>query len=203
MEPRLRARCCGCTGAFQASRAGSIPVARSESSHGVGSGCWPRGVAQSGSAPGWGPGGRRFKSCLPDRTKNPDTSGHVRPAQAIRPASTGNTPGQHRTRPASTGHDLQGFRGESPSARGILGGCVCCDRGITEWGDYGVSVETFDPLAYTHFLRSKAQIASSAGFLALVVASRPGVRGLGGAPAGGRVPRSVRACPFVGAGAAI
>ena len=26
----------------------------------------PRGVAQSGSAPGWGPGGRRFKSCLPD-----------------------------------------------------------------------------------------------------------------------------------------
>src|SRR5215218_666719 len=29
----------------------------------------PRGVAQSGSAPGWGPGGRRFKSCLPDFTK--------------------------------------------------------------------------------------------------------------------------------------
>src|SRR5690349_3613664 len=28
----------------------------------------PRGVAQSGSAPGWGPGGRRFKSCLPDHT---------------------------------------------------------------------------------------------------------------------------------------
>jgi hypothetical protein len=28
--------------------------------------CLPRGVAQSGSAPGWGPGGRRFKSCLPD-----------------------------------------------------------------------------------------------------------------------------------------
>jgi hypothetical protein len=27
----------------------------------------PRGVAQSGSAPGWGPGGRRFKSCLPDQ----------------------------------------------------------------------------------------------------------------------------------------
>jgi hypothetical protein len=25
-----------------------------------------RGVAQSGSAPGWGPGGRRFESCLPD-----------------------------------------------------------------------------------------------------------------------------------------
>ena len=29
----------------------------------------PRGVAQSGSAPGWGPGGRRFKSCLPDTRK--------------------------------------------------------------------------------------------------------------------------------------
>ena len=29
----------------------------------------PRGVAQSGSAPGWGPGGRRFKSCLPDQGK--------------------------------------------------------------------------------------------------------------------------------------
>jgi integrase len=28
-------------------------------------------VAQSGSAPGWGPGGRRFKSCLPDLTKGP------------------------------------------------------------------------------------------------------------------------------------
>jgi hypothetical protein len=28
-----------------------------------------RGVAQSGSAPGWGPGGRRFKSCLPDYGK--------------------------------------------------------------------------------------------------------------------------------------
>src|SRR5712672_2184325 len=27
----------------------------------------PRGVAQSGSALGWGPSGRRFKSCLPDR----------------------------------------------------------------------------------------------------------------------------------------
>ena len=26
----------------------------------------PRGVAQSGSALGWGPSGRRFKSCLPD-----------------------------------------------------------------------------------------------------------------------------------------
>jgi hypothetical protein len=56
----LRAKCCGCTEAFQASRAGSIPVARF-----VG----PRGVAQSGSAPGWGPGGRRFKSCLPDQRK--------------------------------------------------------------------------------------------------------------------------------------
>ena len=30
----------------------------------------PRGVAQPGSAPGWGPGGRRFKSCLPDYRKS-------------------------------------------------------------------------------------------------------------------------------------
>ena len=57
-----RAKCCGCTGAFQALRAGSIPVARSEVRN-------TRGVAQSGSAPGWGPGGRRFKSCLPDSEK--------------------------------------------------------------------------------------------------------------------------------------
>ena len=28
-----------------------------------------RGVAQSGSAPGLGPGGRRFESCRPDITK--------------------------------------------------------------------------------------------------------------------------------------
>jgi hypothetical protein len=34
----------------------------------------PRGVAQSGSAPGWGPGGRRFKSCLPDSQKPCKTS---------------------------------------------------------------------------------------------------------------------------------
>lgn len=28
--------------------------------------CIPRGVAQPGSAPGLGPGGRRFESCRPD-----------------------------------------------------------------------------------------------------------------------------------------
>lgn len=28
-----------------------------------------RGVAQPGSAPGLGPGGRRFESCRPDATK--------------------------------------------------------------------------------------------------------------------------------------
>ncbi len=37
----------------------------------------PRGVAQSGSAPGWGPGGRRFKSCLPDWRKAPLTRGFL------------------------------------------------------------------------------------------------------------------------------
>jgi hypothetical protein len=38
-------------------------------------------VAQSGSAPGWGPGGRRFKSCLPDRfifREQPGTHGNIR-----------------------------------------------------------------------------------------------------------------------------
>ena len=30
-----------------------------------------RGVAQFGSAPDWGSGGRRFKSCLSDQQKNP------------------------------------------------------------------------------------------------------------------------------------
>ena len=29
---------------------------------------WKREVAQAGSAPGLGPGGRRFESCLPDKT---------------------------------------------------------------------------------------------------------------------------------------
>ena len=37
----------------------------------------PRGVAQSGSAPGWGPGGRRFKSCLPDQTEAPLMAGFL------------------------------------------------------------------------------------------------------------------------------
>src|SRR3954468_9540498 len=37
-----------------------------------------RGVAQSGSAPGWGPGGRRFKSCLPDHAEAPETRGFCR-----------------------------------------------------------------------------------------------------------------------------
>ena len=61
----------GCTGAFQALGTGSTPVARSVRSCAVRRRRAarihrPRGVAQSGSAPGWGPGGRRFKSCLPD-----------------------------------------------------------------------------------------------------------------------------------------
>ena len=71
-----RAKCCGCTGAFQALRAGSIPVARSEFRA-------PRGVAQSGSAPGWGPGGRRFKSCLPDSKVRANEKARVRPGASI------------------------------------------------------------------------------------------------------------------------
>src|SRR5437764_639739 len=55
----LRAKCYGCTRAFQARSAGSIPVARLDIAV-------PRGVAQPGSAFGWGPKGRRFKSDRPD-----------------------------------------------------------------------------------------------------------------------------------------
>jgi hypothetical protein len=41
----------------------------------------PRGVAQSGSALGWGPSGRRFKSCLPDpQTKASGSFGILRPS---------------------------------------------------------------------------------------------------------------------------
>ena len=35
----------------------------------------PREVAQAGSAPGLGPGGRRFESCLPDESKTRSSSG--------------------------------------------------------------------------------------------------------------------------------
>jgi hypothetical protein len=70
-----RAKCCGCTEAFQASRAGSIPVARLLQSCRMVVRWMPRGVAQSGSAPGWGPGGRRFKSCLPDTRKGLEMGG--------------------------------------------------------------------------------------------------------------------------------
>src|SRR5215217_1753824 len=40
----------------------------------------PRGVAQSGSALGWGPSGRRFKSCLPDSSAGLDEGS---PAQRL------------------------------------------------------------------------------------------------------------------------
>jgi hypothetical protein len=36
-------------------------------------------VAQSGSAPGWGPGGRRFKSCLPDADNSLQIGYFIRP----------------------------------------------------------------------------------------------------------------------------
>src|SRR3954469_7409396 len=45
-----------------------------------------RGVAQSGSAPGWGPGGRRFKSCLPDYGKALHSGAF--PRSWMRPLST-------------------------------------------------------------------------------------------------------------------
>src|SRR5690349_8125386 len=34
-----------------------------------------RGVAQPGSAPAWGAGGRRFKSCRPDQLEAPESGG--------------------------------------------------------------------------------------------------------------------------------
>ncbi len=40
---------------------------------------WPRGVAQSGSAPALGAGGRRFESCLPDRWSGPRRAAPGRP----------------------------------------------------------------------------------------------------------------------------
>jgi hypothetical protein len=49
---------------FQALSTGSIPVARFESDPDTLKG--ERGVAQSGSAFGWGPNGRWFKSSRPD-----------------------------------------------------------------------------------------------------------------------------------------
>ena len=49
--------------------AGSRPVARFVAGGTGVDSVGSRGVAQSGSAPGWGPGGRRFKSCLPDSRK--------------------------------------------------------------------------------------------------------------------------------------
>jgi hypothetical protein len=56
-----RAWCNGCTRAFQALSTGSIPVARFGRKL-----TEPRGVAQFGSAFGWGPKGRWFKSSRPD-----------------------------------------------------------------------------------------------------------------------------------------
>ena len=53
----------------------------------------PRGVAQSGSAPGWGPGGRRFKSCLPDSTKGLENSSFwvfLDPQKTVHGEQTGN-----------------------------------------------------------------------------------------------------------------
>ena len=92
-----RAKCCGCTGAFQALRAGSIPVARSDVRA-------PRGVAQSGSAPGWGPGGRRFKSCLPDYRPGWDAKCPAGPFRATNPHA-------YRESPRSAGAKRRRRRG--------------------------------------------------------------------------------------------
>jgi hypothetical protein len=134
--PHSRAKCCGCTKAFQAFRAGSIPVARfgnrpdhlprragrwrrsSVSADGRGNRVMiaaPRGVAQSGSAPGWGPGGRRFKSCLPDVGKAPlrrgfclerDHRPHVRPVPSMYRLPEMRSLAAQQTRTGSRGEPL-------------------------------------------------------------------------------------------------
>ena len=70
----MRVRCTGCTGAFQAPRAGSIPVTRFPRRGSSGSPVESdpaRGVAQSGSAFDWGSKGRWFKSSRPDPAVGP------------------------------------------------------------------------------------------------------------------------------------
>src|SRR3954447_17120752 len=62
-----------------------------------------RGVAQSGSAPGWGPGGRRFKSCLPDVTKALVTGAFVVSDGPSAPLA-GCKRGAISARPPYTGH---------------------------------------------------------------------------------------------------
>ncbi len=67
-------------------------VRSSERGHGVSLPVYSalvRGVAQSGSAPGWGPGGRRFKSSHPDCPK---------PASRAGSAHSGDSPGDSRRR---------------------------------------------------------------------------------------------------------
>ncbi len=54
-----------------------------------------RGVAQSGSAPGWGPGGRRFKSCLPDPAKALRNAGFCRLLGTSRFQATGSNTGSN------------------------------------------------------------------------------------------------------------
>src|SRR3954471_15522402 len=79
-----------------------------------------RGVAQSGSAPGWGPGGRRFKSCLPDLTKALVIQGFRRPMG--RPTTCA---GERLTAPCATAGSAEsapiarvtGSRARKPSAK--------------------------------------------------------------------------------------
>ena len=65
-----------------------------------------RAVAQLGSAPDWGSGGRRFKSCQPDKGK-PQVSGIVEvPPETADPGCGHAAPALRRTRTAPLGRRM-------------------------------------------------------------------------------------------------
>ena len=112
-----------------AARAARRPPAQAASAGGI---CRrlvpPRGVAQSGSAPGWGPGGRRFKSCLPDYESPAKAgfSGLPRPglAEPLVPTSYQGT----RELPASS---ALGRAGAALGRR--FEGARAVDRPVSDW----------------------------------------------------------------------
>ena len=67
-----------------------------------------REVAQAGSAPGLGPGGRRFESCLPDETDKPRAQARVFRLEARRACSKGRTNGKPQANGVSGGLDVSG-----------------------------------------------------------------------------------------------
>src|SRR3954464_2193655 len=116
----------------------------------------PRGVAQSGSAPGWGPGGRRFKSCLPDYAKGPQSRPFglertSRPDLELEEAKASTVPAAIRARfvellRAPAGQAIAGQRAMKASRKRVLARCVAhvrtCrgpfDSTLASWRDVGV-----------------------------------------------------------------